>query len=125
MISVIIPTLNEEKSLPATLARVLAQSGDYEVIVMDGGSTDRTHAIAAATPIETASPVTEVLPASPAPATPEVAAIGPRFNARNLIWPGVAVLVIFAAVWSLRARKSRDNQETLELGVNQAWDPVV
>ena len=48
MISVIIPALNEENSLPATLARVLAQSGDYEVIVMDGGSTDRTHAIAAA-----------------------------------------------------------------------------
>ena len=48
MISVIVPALNEEKSLPATLARVLAQSGDYEVIVMDGGSTDRTHAIAAA-----------------------------------------------------------------------------
>lgn len=47
MISVIIPALNEEKSLPTTLACVLAQSGDYEVIVVDGGSTDRTREIAA------------------------------------------------------------------------------
>ena len=42
MVSVIIPTLNEEKALPLTLAHVLAESGDYEVIVVDGGSTDHT-----------------------------------------------------------------------------------
>lgn len=46
MISVIIPTLNEEKALPLTLAHVLLQSGDYDVIVVDGGSTDRTCHIA-------------------------------------------------------------------------------
>jgi glycosyltransferase involved in cell wall biosynthesis len=46
MISVIIPTLNEEKALPMTLAHVLVQPGDYDVIVVDGGSTDRTCDIA-------------------------------------------------------------------------------
>jgi rSAM/selenodomain-associated transferase 2 len=46
MISVIIPTLNEEKALPLTLAHVLVQPGDYDVIVVDGGSTDRTCHIA-------------------------------------------------------------------------------
>jgi rSAM/selenodomain-associated transferase 2 len=42
MISVIIPAYNEEAALPATLRNVLRQSGDYEVLVVDGGSTDRT-----------------------------------------------------------------------------------
>jgi rSAM/selenodomain-associated transferase 2 len=42
VISVIIPTLNEERSLPATLAAILAQPVDFQVIVVDGGSTDRT-----------------------------------------------------------------------------------
>ena len=42
MISVIIPTYNEEKALPATLHHLMTQRGDYEVIVVDGGSTDRT-----------------------------------------------------------------------------------
>ncbi len=50
MISVVIPAYNEEKALPATLARVLAQGIECEVIVVDGGSTDRTRAIAAADP---------------------------------------------------------------------------
>ena len=45
MVSVIIPALNEEKALPHTLRELLHQSGDYEVIVVDGGSIDRTHAI--------------------------------------------------------------------------------
>jgi len=42
MVSVVIPTYNEEKALPHTLRELLCQSGDYEVIVVDGGSTDRT-----------------------------------------------------------------------------------
>ena len=45
MISVIIPTYNEETALPATLCCLLAQQGDYEVIVVDGGSIDRTRQI--------------------------------------------------------------------------------
>jgi|CXWL01.1.fsa_nt_gi rSAM/selenodomain-associated transferase 2 len=42
MVTVVIPTYNEEKALPHTLRELLRQSGDYEVIVVDGGSTDRT-----------------------------------------------------------------------------------
>jgi len=45
MVSVVIPAYNEEKALPHTLRELLSQSGDYEVIVVDGGSTDRTLAI--------------------------------------------------------------------------------
>ncbi|MGD2009684.1 MAG: glycosyltransferase [Desulfobacterales bacterium] len=46
MVSVIIPTYNEEKALPATLVALFRQKGTYEVIVVDGGSGDRTLDIA-------------------------------------------------------------------------------
>ncbi|UTW45727.1 TIGR04283 family arsenosugar biosynthesis glycosyltransferase [bacterium SCSIO 12696] len=42
MISVVIPTLNEERALPATLRALLPQQHLQEVIVCDGGSTDTT-----------------------------------------------------------------------------------
>ncbi len=45
LISVIIPTLNDEASLPVTL-RQLGDQPDVELIVVDGGSTDRTVSIA-------------------------------------------------------------------------------
>jgi len=45
MISVIIPAYNEEKALPNTLDCLLRQPGDYEVLVVDGGSADRTLAV--------------------------------------------------------------------------------
>ena len=45
MVSVVIPAYNEEKVLPHTLRELLRQCGDYEVIAVDGGSTDRTLAI--------------------------------------------------------------------------------
>lgn len=48
MLSVVIPAYDEERALPATLGHLLAEPGDYEVIVVDGGSRDRTRAIAAA-----------------------------------------------------------------------------
>lgn len=48
MVSVIIPAYNEEKALPATLQALAAQPGDYEVILVDGGSTDRTAELAGA-----------------------------------------------------------------------------
>ncbi len=50
MISVIIPTYNEEKALPPTLEHILRQAGEYEVIVVDGGSSDRTCQIVRAEP---------------------------------------------------------------------------
>ena len=50
MVSVIIPTYNEEIALPATLSSVLRHKGEYEVIVVDGGSSDQTKDIADANP---------------------------------------------------------------------------
>ena len=46
MISVIIPTYNREKFLPATIDSVLRQTySDYEIIVVDDGSTDGTQEV--------------------------------------------------------------------------------
>ena len=45
MISVIIPTYNEEKALPDTLQALFAQPGEFETIIVDGGSVDRTKEI--------------------------------------------------------------------------------
>ena len=50
VISIVIPALNEEKALPATLERVGAQAQSFEVIVVDGGSTDATRTIAGTDP---------------------------------------------------------------------------
>jgi len=45
-VSVIIPTLNEERALPATLNSLLLQSGEFETIVVDAASTDATCTVA-------------------------------------------------------------------------------
>ena len=50
IVSVITPTFNEEKALPATLEALSRQKGTYEVIVVDGGSSDRTRDIVEAEP---------------------------------------------------------------------------
>lgn len=42
MISFIIPTLNEQATIAQTLDRLTAYSGEHEIIVSDGNSTDRT-----------------------------------------------------------------------------------
>ena len=47
MLSIIIPTLNEEKYLPRLLESIKQQDySDYEIIVSDGGSKDQTTKIA-------------------------------------------------------------------------------
>jgi glycosyltransferase involved in cell wall biosynthesis len=47
LVSVIIPTLNEEESLPTTLSALDSQTYDkLEVLVVDSGSNDRTQTIA-------------------------------------------------------------------------------
>ena len=43
-ISVIIPTLNEERTITTTLAHTATPLGFDELIVVDGGSTDTTSA---------------------------------------------------------------------------------
>lgn len=45
MVSIIIPTYNEAEIIAPTLARLSRLRGDFEVIVADGASTDRTAAI--------------------------------------------------------------------------------
>lgn len=46
MISIIIPTLNEERSLPPLLDAIRRQRAAHEVIVVDGSSQDRTPEVA-------------------------------------------------------------------------------
>lgn len=47
MISIVIPTLNEERRIATTLGRLRETlHGDFEIIVSDGGSRDKTVAIA-------------------------------------------------------------------------------
>jgi rSAM/selenodomain-associated transferase 2 len=45
VISVVIPAFDEAQVLPNTLRALFTQIGDYEIIVVDGGSTDRTREV--------------------------------------------------------------------------------
>jgi len=42
MVSIIIPVLNEEKAIPALMKNLYLQEGEYEIIIVDGGSTDQS-----------------------------------------------------------------------------------
>ncbi len=42
MVSIIIPTYNEESCIPASLDQLKRLRGSFEILVADGGSTDRT-----------------------------------------------------------------------------------
>ena len=42
MFSVVIPAYNEARALPATLDHLAGQTGNHEIIVVDGGSSDAT-----------------------------------------------------------------------------------
>jgi rSAM/selenodomain-associated transferase 2 len=46
LVSIIIPTYNEAASIAATLDVVAQLAGDFEVLVVDGGSQDRTRELA-------------------------------------------------------------------------------
>ena len=46
MISIIIPTLDEGRSLPGLLDAIQQQGAEHEAIVVDGGSQDRTLEVA-------------------------------------------------------------------------------
>lgn len=46
LVSIIVPTLNEEKLIGATLSAIAALKGKKEIIVADGGSNDQTAEIA-------------------------------------------------------------------------------
>ncbi|MEW6734935.1 MAG: TIGR04283 family arsenosugar biosynthesis glycosyltransferase [Acidobacteriota bacterium] len=48
MLSIVIPVFNEENSLGQCLDTILTQPGDYEIIIVDGGSNDNTLAVAQA-----------------------------------------------------------------------------
>jgi rSAM/selenodomain-associated transferase 2 len=46
LVSIIVPTLNEEKLIGSTLSAIAALTGKKEIIVADGGSSDQTAEIA-------------------------------------------------------------------------------
>ncbi|RPH78259.1 MAG: glycosyltransferase, partial [Nitrospiraceae bacterium] len=58
------PAYNEERALPQTLRALFAQLGDYEVIVVDGGSTDRTLAVVQELSLSTQTSASSVEPYS-------------------------------------------------------------
>ena len=45
-LSIIVPAYNEEKAIGATITKLKAMNRDYEIIVVDDGSTDNTYQIA-------------------------------------------------------------------------------
>lgn len=46
MISIIVPVLNEEKTIIKTITNLISLKGEKEILVIDGGSTDKTVSLA-------------------------------------------------------------------------------
>ena len=46
LVSIVVPTLNEEDTIAPTLRRARQQDGPLEILVADGGSTDATRSVA-------------------------------------------------------------------------------
>ncbi len=44
-VSIIVPTLNEERYIESAIAELMLEGDDFEIIVVDGGSSDRTQEI--------------------------------------------------------------------------------
>ena len=42
MVSIVVPVYNMEKFLPRCMDTLVSQSSDYEIILVDDGSTDRS-----------------------------------------------------------------------------------
>ncbi|MBA7489493.1 Undecaprenyl-phosphate 4-deoxy-4-formamido-L-arabinose transferase [subsurface metagenome] len=51
-LSIIIPAYNEEKGIDATITKLKVMNKDYEIIVIDDGSTDNTYQIAKETGVK-------------------------------------------------------------------------
>lgn len=50
MLSIVVPVLNERTVLPGLLQHLLGQAGEFEIVVVDGGSTDGTPEVVAGLP---------------------------------------------------------------------------
>jgi glycosyltransferase involved in cell wall biosynthesis len=51
LVSILVPTLDEERELPELLDHLAAVHGRWEIVIADGGSRDATVALARPSPV--------------------------------------------------------------------------
>jgi glycosyltransferase involved in cell wall biosynthesis len=51
LVSIVVPVLDEAAALPGLLDHLAGLDGDWEIVICDGGSRDRTPELAAAHPL--------------------------------------------------------------------------